>query len=296
MAKVAVVTGANKGIGYHIARNLCRDLPAASTVYVGSRDAARGEAAVAKLRGEGFAGAELLQLDITDGGSVAAAAATLRKAHPDGVDILVNNAGFAFKNGVWATLSPRRLPLPHQLPATLAAAPESPGVQAKETLRVNYYGTLQTCEALLPLLRPNGRVVNVGSMAGGMSSWSSELRAEFLEPSLDVPRLSALCERFIADAEAGDHEAKGWPGTTYGMSKAAVHALTRIHAAQMKSAGNGITVNVCCPGWCKSDMAGWERPPKSAEEGADTPTWLALQEGEGAPTGLFFSDREQRGW
>ena len=80
------------------------------------------------------------------------------------------------------------------------------------------------------------------------------------------------------------------------MSKAAVHALTRIHAAQMNSAGNGVTVNVCCPGWCRSDMAGWERPPKSAEEGADTPTWLALQEGEGAPTGLFFSDREQRGW
>ena len=136
-------------------------------------------------------------------------------------------------------------------PVALAAAPEPPGVQAKETLRVNYYGTLQTCEALLPLLRTNGRVVNVGSMAGGMSSWGSELRAQFLEPSLDVPRLSALCERFIADAEAGDHVAKGWPGTTYGMSKAAVHALTRIHAAQMNSAGNGVTVNVCCPGWTR---------------------------------------------
>ena len=46
----------------------------------------------------------------------------------------------------------------------------------------------------------------------------------------------------------------------------------------------------------KSDMAGWERPPKTAEEGADTAVFLASLPAAGAPTGKFFSDRRERGW
>ena len=273
--KVAVVSGANKGIGFHIARGLCAGLPASSTVYVGSRDAANGERAAAAINADGLrSNAKFLQLDLTDESSISAAAATLRDAHPDGIDVLVNNAGFAFKN----------------------AATEPTGVQAKVTLGVNYYGTRAVCAALVPLMKPNGRVVNVGSMA--QSAVSGALQEQLLSPSLDMPKLDELCANFIRDAEAGiDLESRGWPTSTYAMSKAAVHGLTRIYAADQLAAGNGVTVNVCCPGWCKSDMAGWDRPPKTAEEGADTPLYLALLEADGAaPTGLFYSDRRPRRW
>lgn len=172
MAKVAVVTGANKGIGYQIVRGLRQQLDPGSTIYLGSRDLGRGQAAKAQIEAERsslaptaesspssapapaagpLAEVRVLQLDLTDEASMAAAAAELRRAHPDGIDILVNNAGFAFK----------------------AAAAEPAAVQAKVTLGVNYFGTLRVCEHLVPLLRPPyGRVVNVGSMAGGLGSWS----------------------------------------------------------------------------------------------------------------------------
>ena len=277
---VAIVTGANKGIGYHIVRGLAAGLPAGSTVYLGSRDAGRGTAAIEQIAAASNntgTTIKLLQLEITDPASVAAAAASIQTQEPNGIDILVNNAGFAFK----------------------AAATEPRPVQAKETLRVNYHGTLAVSKAFIPMLRAGGRVVNVGSMAGGLGSWGASLRTEILNPALTEAQLTAFCARFVDDCEAGGDEQRGWPGTTYGVSKAAVHAMTRIHARDIGAMGladaAGVTVNVCCPGWCKSDMAGWERPPKTAEQGADTPTWLALG-GAGAATGSFFSDRKERGW
>jgi NAD(P)-dependent dehydrogenase (short-subunit alcohol dehydrogenase family) len=80
---IALVTGANKGIGREIARQLAAR---GHTVYVGSRDAARGEEAVAQIGGD----ARLLVLDVTDAASVAAAARQVPE-----LDVLVNNAGIS---------------------------------------------------------------------------------------------------------------------------------------------------------------------------------------------------------
>uniref|UniRef100_A0A7S3UQU3 Carbonyl reductase n=2 Tax=Oxyrrhis marina TaxID=2969 RepID=A0A7S3UQU3_OXYMA len=143
---------------------------------------------------------------------------------------------------------------------------------------------------MFPLLRPGGRVVNLGSMAGYLTRWSQELRDEIMASSLTIEGLEAMMSRFVADCEAGNPQSKGWPGTTYGVSKAAVHALTRIHAKALEP--SKVSVNACCPGWCKSDMAGFEKPPKTAEQGADTPLWLALGI-DGAPTGRFFTERRE---
>jgi len=54
-------------------------------------------------------------------------------------------------------------------------------------------------------------------------------------------------------AEAGEHGRAGWPNTCYGVSKAAINALTRIQARDL--AGRQILVNSCCPGWCATDMS-----------------------------------------
>ena len=92
--RVAVVTGANKGIGLEIARQLARQ---GTTVFIGARDEGRGLAAAEKLRAEGL-DARPLRIDVTDEASVGAAAAEVEKA-AGRLDVLVNNAAIAIDDG-----------------------------------------------------------------------------------------------------------------------------------------------------------------------------------------------------
>ncbi|MET7571399.1 SDR family NAD(P)-dependent oxidoreductase [Streptomyces sp. NPDC005492] len=128
----ALVTGANKGIGKEIARLLVAE---GFTVYVGSRDADRGERAVGELGGA----ARLLTLDVTDADSIAAAARQVTA-----LDVLVNNAG------IMAGGSP---------------APEADLDDLRRTYETNVFGVLAVTNAFLPALRrsPRPRIVNISS-------------------------------------------------------------------------------------------------------------------------------------
>lgn len=269
--RVAVVTGGNKGIGFQIVRKLCKALPKGSTVYLTARDPERGNKAVQEIAAENPAVTPVFhKLDITEKSDAETLKSHLEREH-GGIDILINNAGFAFKS----------------------AATEPVDVQAKETLAINYYGTLNVCEALVPLLRPGARMVNVGSMAGRTDKYSAELRNTFHDSKLTIEELTELVEKFKADTRAGDHTKKGWPNTTYGVSKAAVHSLTRIYARDIASIvkdAAGITINAICPGWCKSDMAGYDRPPRTAEQGAEVAVKPALHGPDGPTSSFFTSD------
>lgn len=88
MSKVALVTGANRGLGFEVARQLAQ---AGGTVVVGARDAQKGEDAAERLRAEGL-NAESVVLDVNDVASVERAADELRERH-GAIDVLVNNAG-----------------------------------------------------------------------------------------------------------------------------------------------------------------------------------------------------------
>ena len=126
--RIALVTGANKGIGLEIARQLAE---ADVDVIIGSRDAGRGGAAVADLAIEGLA-ATSIQLDITDQASIDAAAAAIEASHGR-LDILVNNAGiFDF-----ADAAPSRASIP----------------TVRRVLETNFIGALAVTQAMLPLLR-----------------------------------------------------------------------------------------------------------------------------------------------
>ncbi|XP_070323055.1 carbonyl reductase [NADPH] 3 isoform X2 [Odocoileus virginianus] len=94
--RVALVTGANKGIGFAIARDLCREFP--GDVVLTARDEARGRAAVQQLQAEGLS-PRFHQLDIDDLQSIRALRDFLRKEY-GGLNVLVNNAGIAFKSRV----------------------------------------------------------------------------------------------------------------------------------------------------------------------------------------------------
>jgi carbonyl reductase 1 len=263
MTRIAVVSGANRGIGLEIARQLGR---AGLFVVMGSRDAASGDEARQKLAGEGLAVASR-QLDVGRAESVSAFADAVRAAH-GGVDVLVNNAG-----------------------TSLDGFDER---VARQTVDVNFYGAMRLADALLPMMRPGGRIVNVSSGMGQIGGVSRELGARFMKPDLGREELEALVEKFVADVAQGRHSAEGWPTSAYRVSKIAMNALTRIQARELAADPRGILVNVIDPGWVRTRMGG-SGAPRSVDQGAETAVWAALLPA-GGPTGGFFRDKAPAAW
>jgi len=148
MTTIALITGANKGIGFETARLLgARGM----TVLIGARDEAKGAEAERALR-DGGADARFVQLDVTDEKSVTRAAEWV-EAEFGRLDILVNNAGIARGDGSGA---------PSQ--TTLATM--------REVYETNVFGVVAVTNAMLPLLRraPAARIVNVSSEVGSITS------------------------------------------------------------------------------------------------------------------------------
>lgn len=144
--RIALVTGANKGIGLEIARQLAQ---AGVSVIIGARDPARAQAAVDDLSSQGLK-AQSVSIDLTDHGTIAAAADTIRAEHGR-LDILVNNAGIVdAEDG----------------PPTASSAEA-----ARRIMDTNFVGTLAVTQAMLPLLRkaPAARIVNLSSSLGSLS-------------------------------------------------------------------------------------------------------------------------------
>ncbi len=140
--KVALVTGANKGIGYAIASALAAR---GVTVLVGSRDAARGEAAARRIAGN----ARACTLDVTRADSIAAAFTRIQR-ELGRLDVLVNNAGIA----TFGTPSATRLD------------------DVRAVFETNVFGVIAVTQAMLPLLRaaPAGRIVNISTRLGSLTA------------------------------------------------------------------------------------------------------------------------------
>jgi NAD(P)-dependent dehydrogenase (short-subunit alcohol dehydrogenase family) len=98
----------------------------------------------------------------------------------------------------------------------------------------------------------------------------------------------------IVNVSSGMGQLNGMGGGSpaYRVSKTSLNALTCILADELR--GTGILVNAACPGWVRTDMGGREAP-RSVEQGADTPVWLATLPDDG-PTGGFFRDRQPIPW
>lgn len=143
--KTALITGANKGIGREIARQLGHE---GYSVWLGCRDAERGEQAAAALRKEGLH-AHVLSLDVTSDASVRAAALTYGKTS-DTLDVLVNNAGVA--TGGYTAPSEASLD------------------DMRAVYEVNVFGPVRVTQAFVPLVRKSGqgRIVMMSSSLGSI--------------------------------------------------------------------------------------------------------------------------------
>ncbi len=144
---VALITGANRGLGLETAKQLFEKVPGIQIV-LGSRSVSKVEAAVAGFKAKGYA-ASAVQLDVTDAASIKAAAAAVEKAHGGVLDILVNNAGVSN----FAT------------PLTVTSE------ELRSVYEVNVVGVIAVTQAFLPLLRKSdqGRIVNLSSILGSLA-------------------------------------------------------------------------------------------------------------------------------
>lgn len=251
--KIAVVTGGNKGIGYAIVKGLLEKYD--GTVYLTSRDEKRGKEAVEKLKKLGL-NAEFHQLDIDTQQSVITFRDYIKEKY-GGLDLLVNNAAIAFKND----------------------ATESFDVQAEVTLRTNYFSLVRVCEALLPLVKQNGRVVNLSSSAGQLGKIPSKtLRKQLSDDGLTILKLGELMQNFIDSAKKGTNVADGWGNSAYVVSKVGVSALTRVQQRMLDAEtpnSRNISVNSVHPGYVDTDMTSHDGV-LTIEDGAKAPLYTAL--------------------
>ena len=214
---LALVSGANRGIGLEVARALARD---GHRVLAGTRSLdAMGDV--------GGLDITPVQLDVTDPDSIA------RLPLDDSLEVLVNNAGV--------------------YPPGRASQIDFDVVE--ETWQINALGAWRLAVAAIPHMGRGARIVNVSSGAGSLETMDATFPA-------------------------------------YNVSKAAMNAITRVLAADLR--GRGILVNSVCPGWVRTDMGG-PGATRSVEEGAASVLWAARL-GPDGPSGGFFRDGNPVPW
>ena len=228
---LAVVTGANRGIGLEVCRQLAER---GYAVVLGSRSLDRGEAAARRLSDRGLE-VHVCQLDVADPEGVERAAGWISGSFGR-CDALINNAAIEYDTD--------------ELAATANLE------RVHRAMETNLFGPWRTTLALLPLLRraAHPRIVNVSSEGGSLAS----MRA-------------------------------GTPA--YHVTKAALNALTRTLAAELRA--DGVLVNAICPGWTGTDMGG--RGGRPVNQGAASVIWGVLLPDDG-PSGGFFRDGRPLPW
>jgi len=285
-SRVGVVTGANKGIGLAIVRQLALQYPKSPLnngpflIYLTARDQGRGEAAVKGLEQDaqlkqakalkadgGLSEIQFHLLDITSSSSIKSLADHLKQTHGDGIDFVINNAGIAM-DGFDANV-------------------------VKTTLDCNYYKTLEASRAFLPLLKPTGRLVNVASMSGKLNKYSEEVRNRFLASKTEDD-VTSIMQDFATAVENGKEKEAGFPSAAYAVSKAGLIGGTKALARAQKEKGSGVLVNACCPGYVNTDMTKGNGV-KTVDEGAQTPVFLAIQDIQGK-TGSFWQNEKEIDW
>jgi NAD(P)-dependent dehydrogenase (short-subunit alcohol dehydrogenase family) len=227
--RIALVTGANQGIGLQIAKDLAA---AGLTVLLGSRNAERGATAAETIDGD----VHPIQIDVTDQGSIDAAAAHIDREFGR-LDILVNNAAISNTGNIaYKTVAEY---------AEKSRASLIPVQEVRDIWETNVFGVIAVTQAMIPLLRKSAaaRVVNVSSGLGSLT----------------------------VNASPHPYRANFNPG--YAASKSALNAVTLAFAIDLES--EGIKVNAVTPGYTKTALNNFEGT-ETVEQGAAEAVRVAL--------------------
>jgi len=227
--RVALVTGANQGVGLQVAKELVAN---GLTVLVGSRDFERGESAAKDIG----PGAIALQLDVTNGASIAAAAERIRN-ELGRLDLLVNNAGIS---------NTRKGSLSLEEYAKISRPSNASLDELRAVWETNAFGVLAVYQAMLPLLRESSdaRIVNVSSGVGSLTANA--------DPTYPYHAMF---------------------GPIYPASKAALNAITLAIMIELES--TGIKVNLVSPAFTATNLNGYAGT-ESVEDGSREVVRVAL--------------------
>eukprot|EP01121_Diplochlamys_sp_Union-15-3_P008503 TRINITY_DN2256_c0_g1_i1.p1 TRINITY_DN2256_c0_g1~~TRINITY_DN2256_c0_g1_i1.p1 ORF type:complete len:265 (-),score=54.20 TRINITY_DN2256_c0_g1_i1:49-843(-) len=262
MHKIIIVTGANRGIGKEIVKQLAKQKN--NTVVLTSRDKKEGEEALHDINEKNVV---LRQLDIQSDSSINDISEWIKSEYGT-FDVLINNAGYA------------------------SQGPELNETIANKTLGVNYFGTKNLTKRLISLLKSDGRIINVSSAAGILDKYSDDLKDKFMAPDITESQIDNLVNDFLKAVKSDTLSKTGYPSSAYKVSKAALNSFTRM----LHREHPGLFVAAVCPGWVHTRMGG-PKAPRTEEKGAETPVWLATAPLEDIKlNGAFWRDHKDLKW
>ncbi|XP_055895667.1 carbonyl reductase [NADPH] 3-like [Biomphalaria glabrata] len=273
--RVAVVTGANKGIGFGLVKALCQMFE--GDVILTARDVLRGKSAVESLTLEGLH-PKFHQLDVADIDSIVRLKVYLTENY-GGLDILINNAGI-YRN------------------VTTEDA-KSFAENVEDVIEINYFGSVNCFTVLRPLLRPHARVCNVSSMYAPLTikKCSSYIVSKLIDPGITLDQLSAVMKDYVQSAKDGSYLERGYTDEMYGFSKVGLSVATAVQQRELDTSGAvDVLVNSCCPGYVKTDMnklCGH----LTVEEGIVNPLYcVMLPPNVNSPRGQMLRNKEPFDW
>ncbi|WP_286857328.1 SDR family oxidoreductase [Sphingobacterium sp. UBA7625] len=243
MTKIALVTGANKGIGFETAKKLAQQN---IKVLLGARNENEGKRAEETLRSLSL-DVTYIKLDVSCSADIENVRNLIENNYGS-MDILVNNAA-VFLDSSWFGNNIETVPI-----QTL-----------RNTFDINYFGTVELTQSLLPLIKKSkaGRIVNISSVSGSFAAHLDE-----------------------------SHWIYALKPYAYSASKTALNQFTVFLANALRE--TNIKVNAASPGWVQTSI-GSEQAPLTPEEGAKTGVSLALLDEDG-PTGTFSQAGEPLPW
>ena len=188
------ITGGNRGIGKGLAEIFSEN----NKVFFSARDEHKAKSVIESIGNENI---DYVIMDVEDERNVLNGIESL-KEKTDSIDILINNAGILIPG------------LKHKINAV-----ETDDESILKTFNINTVGVLRVCKAVLPMMRPSSRIINISSGMGQMEGMTTG-------------------------------------SVAYRLSKSALNALTIVLSQELSS--RDIKVNAICPGWVQTDMGGYE--------------------------------------
>lgn len=287
METVAVVTGANKGIGFEIVRRLALE---GLTVVLTARNESRGITATQELHAQGLDNVVFHQLDVSNQESMNDFADWIQETYC-GLDILVNNAAVYHDDSSYEN--------------------------AVESMSVNYRGTIDVIEALLPMLKSShagARIVTLSSWAGLLRYLNDDnLRSQLMDATeFDEELLNRTAEEYLQACRNG--EGARYANNSYRMSKALINGYLRLLTLRLANRRHGHKIHLhnTHPGLVQTDMY-WKFRRQidddtyeahvasgrfgseqliGVEEAAETPVWLCLTS-DPLPSGRLWCKHQE---
>ena len=231
MGKIALVTGANQGLGLALVRGLADKLGPDDIVYLTARDPAKGNAALASL-GSMRAQLRFERLDVTDEPSIADLADTIRDRHGD-LDIVASNAA--------ARITKER----------------SQAEQVRAFIETNNHGSRRLLGHLMPLLRPGARYAIIASSFGRLANLPPHLHPLFDTDRLSLDEIEVSMDAYVEAMENGNAKKDGWPDWINIPSKIGQVATARVAARLIRETRpeDDILINAACPGLIDTDAS-----------------------------------------